>query len=86
MQFSSWHNGGNVKVIGPDFNEDAFASYTPDDVYMIRVIGDSVEFLKDGSVFYTAAASAPTFPLQFGLSIWHNGVGFDDVTISSVNN
>jgi hypothetical protein len=63
-------------------HKGAFGTYTPSDVLEVQVTGTTVEYLKNGAVFYTSATAA-TFPLHVDTSISAMRSKFSDVTMKS---
>ena len=59
-----------------------FGTYTPSDVLEVQVTGTTVEYRKNGVVFYTSTTAA-TFPLHIDTSINALGSKFSDVTMKS---
>jgi hypothetical protein len=61
-------------------HKGSFGAWTTDDVIKIQVTGTTVEYFKNGVVFYTSATAA-TFPLYLDAAIHHAGDKVQDVAI-----
>ena len=71
-----------LEVYESGASQGNFGTWTADDVMKVQVTGDTVQYLKNGDVFYTSA-TAPTFPLRVDASL-SGGASFPNPKVSAV--
>lgn len=72
--------GGSVQVYEAGVPRGSFGNYAPNDVFRVAVVGGVVQYLQNGTVFYTSAV-APTYPLVADAALFSQGASVTNVSV-----